>query len=175
MTYLKSGVRRIYGIIWSLVDLGIVVLCTTMVVSVFLQVIFRYVLHLPLSWSEELARYVFVWLTMLGAAVATKRRSHFALTWLVRRFPRRFEVPLAVLVNFLLLAFLFILVKEGLIWVVGYSDIVSPAMQIGYFWVFAAVPVSAALIAIEVALQTAAAVAGIRNGDPTPSGGPHLG
>ncbi|MEJ2134846.1 MAG: TRAP transporter small permease subunit [Desulfofustis sp.] len=43
-----------------------------MVISILLQVFFRYVMNAPLYWSEEIARYAFVWLVFIGAAIAPK-------------------------------------------------------------------------------------------------------
>ena len=63
-----------------------------MVVVTFSQVVSRYLLHHSLSWSEELARFLLMWLAMLSAAYGFKTRSHFALTFIVNRFgagPRR--------------------------------------------------------------------------------------
>ncbi len=48
----------------------------TMTVLIFMQVIFRYVFKESLSWSEELARYMFIWLTFIGASIATREKTH---------------------------------------------------------------------------------------------------
>ena len=45
----------------------------------FSQVVARYVVQAPLSWSEELARFLLMWLSMLSAAYAFKLKAHFAL------------------------------------------------------------------------------------------------
>lgn len=57
-----------------------VVLFAVMIVSVFGQVVMRYVFSSPLSWSEELARYAMVWLAMLAAALCSRHSQHIALT-----------------------------------------------------------------------------------------------
>ena len=57
-----------YFCVWSL---------AIMTVLVFIQVIMRYVFQNSLSWSEELARYIFLWLSWIGASYAVKERSHF--------------------------------------------------------------------------------------------------
>ena len=49
----------------------LVFLMVVEVVVVFAQVVTRYVFHSPLAWSEELARYMFIWLVWIGAAYAT--------------------------------------------------------------------------------------------------------
>ena len=55
--------------------------------SVVLQVTSRYVFNRPTSWSEELARYLFVWITFLGAAVVIRKRRHVDVTVLTDRLP----------------------------------------------------------------------------------------
>ena len=77
-----------------------------MVISILLQVFFRYVMNAPLYWSEEIARYAFVWLVFIGAAIASKRGSHIGVDYVVMHLP---EVPknvLAILVNLLVLFFI---------------------------------------------------------------------
>jgi TRAP-type C4-dicarboxylate transport system permease small subunit len=55
--------------------------------SVVLQVASRYIFNRPTSWSEELARYLFVWITFLGAAVVIRKRRHVDVTVLTDRLP----------------------------------------------------------------------------------------
>ena len=52
-----------------------------------LQVFFRYVLEEPLPWSEELARYLFVWAALLAAAVTVGRNDKFTISILAERLP----------------------------------------------------------------------------------------
>jgi TRAP-type C4-dicarboxylate transport system permease small subunit len=58
-----------------------------MVIVIFLQVIFRSVIKTAIPWSEELARYLMVWMTFLGAGIAVKRRGHIGVEALVRLLP----------------------------------------------------------------------------------------
>lgn len=51
------------------------------------QVFARYILHNPPSWSEELARFLIVWITMLGSAVLIKKEGHISVDFLVDRLP----------------------------------------------------------------------------------------
>jgi len=53
-----------------------------MSVIIFMQVIWRYVLRSPLSWSEETARYLFVWVSFLGAITAARRGNHIGMEML---------------------------------------------------------------------------------------------
>lgn len=72
------------------------ILLLAIVAITFLQVLLRYVFGNPLSWGEELSRYIFVWITFLGAAVAFARDTHIRVDALVNaiglRRRRRIEL-----------------------------------------------------------------------------------
>lgn len=55
------------------------VLFAGLTIVVALQVLTRFVLHLPFLWSEEVARFLFFWVVMLGAAMGVKARRHFVV------------------------------------------------------------------------------------------------
>ena len=73
-----------------------------MTVVVFLQVVYRYVLTQPLHWSEELARYLFVWLSILGATLGLQKRGHFGLDFFYRMFPEAGKTILQFLIHLLM-------------------------------------------------------------------------
>jgi len=68
-------------------DAVLVLMMIVMGGAVVLQVISRYIFNNPTSWSEELARYLFVWITFLGAAVVIRKRRHVDVTVLTDRLP----------------------------------------------------------------------------------------
>lgn len=57
-------------------EIFLVILMIAAVAIVTMQVVTRYILEVPLPWSEEIARYMFLWLTWVGSAYATKERKH---------------------------------------------------------------------------------------------------
>lgn len=131
-------------------DFALVLLGIAMVTIVFLQVLFRYAIHSPLSWTEELARYIFVWFSLLGAALAMRRKAHFGLEFIVERLPSVITAWLAIAVNVVLGLFLLLILRESVNWFALYGDQTSPAMEISFWMVFVALPVSALLILLEV-------------------------
>ncbi len=64
------------GLLETILEHGATVCLILFFVSVVLQVLFRYVLEAPLTWSEEAARYLNLWSVALGAALAVARREH---------------------------------------------------------------------------------------------------
>lgn len=69
-------------------EIFLVVLMVAAVIIVAMQVVTRYVLKIPLPWSEEIARYMFLWLTWVGAAFATKERKHVTIDVVYSKLPQ---------------------------------------------------------------------------------------
>ena len=124
----------------------VVFLMAVMVGTIILQVFFRFVLNDPLSWSEELARYTFVWITFLGAAVAYRHGANIAVETVVVMLPERLQLILAWVVDVLLVAALIILLIYGLGIVEVTSGVESTMLEIPMSWVYGALPASAAIM-----------------------------
>src|ERR1700721_1064377 len=91
----------------------IVVLMALLTAVTFAQVVTRYALSDPLIWSEEVARYLFVWVSMIRAPLAMRQGGHFGLDLLIRPMPRLKPV-LGPLVTLIMIVFLVILLKTGI-------------------------------------------------------------
>jgi TRAP-type C4-dicarboxylate transport system permease small subunit len=124
----------------------VVLLMAVMVGTIILQVYCRFVLGNPLSWSEELARYAFVWITFLGAAVAYRHGSHIIVETIVALLPGRAQLVLAWVVDALMVVALVVLLVQGLNIVEVNSNVEATMLEIPMSWVYAAVPVSAAVM-----------------------------
>ncbi|MGB9813905.1 MAG: TRAP transporter small permease [Thermovenabulum sp.] len=84
-----------------------------MTVAIVLQVLFRYVIHSSLSWSEELARYLFVWSVLLGSAMCVKRRSHVGVEVFMMYLPKNLQKYGVFLADIFGLIFYGILIVYG--------------------------------------------------------------
>jgi C4-dicarboxylate transporter DctQ subunit len=58
-----------------------------MTLLIFIQVICRYVFNMPLAWSEELARFLFIWMTFVAGVVAARRGQHIGVELIVGMLP----------------------------------------------------------------------------------------
>lgn len=138
-----------------------------MVVAISYQVFGRYVLDRSPSWSEELSRYLMVWLTMLGAAAAVRSGGHIAVTTLIDMLsPRGRSVALA-LRDVALVCTCGILVWWGFGFAAQNAAQESAAMDIPMSIPYAALPVGAALIALLVLLARLAGTPAAAHGDET--------
>ncbi len=126
------------------------VLALTMLVLGCCQVFFRYALRMPLSWSEELIRYLFVWSTFIGMPVGFDRGSHASFDILSKRVPQKY-VPYyhTVLLVLALMSFLF-LINYGFTFVAMNMKQTTPALKIPFAYVILAVPVGAIIGVIYV-------------------------
>ncbi len=77
------------------------------------QVVFRYFLGDPLTWSDELARYLFVWCAFLGWVIAARRHSHLAISALPERATPRVRALLALAAAGAAIAFAVVLTYYG--------------------------------------------------------------
>jgi TRAP-type C4-dicarboxylate transport system permease small subunit len=82
-----------------------ILLLAVLLAAVGLQIFARYVLNHSLYWSEELARYLFIYLVFLGAAVALRRDGHIRVGFLVERLPAGPQRAAAILVDLVVLVF----------------------------------------------------------------------
>src|ERR1700759_3896788 len=75
----------------AVVELLAAALVAVAAIILFAGVISRYVFQKPLTWTDEVAIALFLWLSMLGAAVALRRGSHMRLTLAIDRLPLRWR------------------------------------------------------------------------------------
>ena len=125
----KEDKKELEGILRQPLELSLCVILVAIVLVTFTQVLFRYIFHLSLAWSEELARYLFLWLAALAAAYAFKTKSHFALRFLVDRFGKRLQRITETLVAFVVSGFLAIFIWKSVEYTIGMAKQVSPSIQ----------------------------------------------
>ena len=127
-----------------------------MTIVVLLGVFFRYVVRQPLSWSEEVARYLMIWAASLAVSIGIMRKEHLGITFLINRFPRSGQKYIAVVVNLCVLWFLWVLTKFGYFMAIDGKTQLSPILAkygISMVWSLSAIPVAGALAMVQTCLQ----------------------
>ena len=138
-----------------LVEIPAAALVVAEIVVLFAGVVFRYVLHQPLIWSDELASILFLWLAMLGAVVAFRRAEHMRMTALVARATPSQQAFLDVVATCAALAFLLLIAHPSWDYAYEESYITTPALQISNMWRAVALPIGVGLMAIFALLRLA--------------------
>jgi tripartite ATP-independent transporter DctM subunit len=138
-----------------MVEIPAAILVVAEIVILFAGVIARYVLHQPLIWSDELASMLFLWLAMLGAAVAFRRAEHMRMTAVIGSAPPAVRFYLDAVATCAALAFLLLIVRPAYEYAYEESFITTPALQISNTWRAAALPVGICLMAVFALLRLA--------------------
>lgn len=112
-----------------LTEVPAAVLVVAEVVILFMGVVSRFVFNRPLVWSDEVASLLFLWLAMLGAAIALRRGAHMRLTTIAARLSPAWRARLDALAVGVPLLFLALLVSPALDYVEDQSFIETPALS----------------------------------------------
>ncbi len=122
-------------------ELALCAILLALVGVTFAQVLFRYVLQMSLSWSEEAARFLLMWMASLSAAYAFKTRSHFALRFVVDRLAPTAQRRVEMLVTAVVITFLGVFAWQALKFTLEVRTMVAPATGISM-----AIPYSSAFV-----------------------------
>jgi tripartite ATP-independent transporter DctM subunit len=139
----------------TLVEIPAACLVVAEIVILFAGVVARYGLQQPLTWSDELASILFLWLAMLGAAVAFRRSEHMRMTAVVASAKPALRAYLDVVATCAALAFLLLIVRPAYEYAYEESFITTPALQIPNAWRAAALPTGICLMALFACLRLA--------------------
>lgn len=139
----------------KLVDIPAALLVVAEIIILFAGVVARYGLHKPLIWSDELASILFLWLAMLGAAVAFHKSEHMRMTAVVAGARPAMRAYLDVVATCAALAFLLMIAWPSCEYAYEEGFITTPALQISNVWRAAALPVGIGLMALFALLRLA--------------------
>lgn len=124
-----------------------IVLFAVLVVDVSWQVFTRQVLNSPSGWSEELAKYVFIWLGLFGSALVFGERGHIYVDFAVKKFPAKVQYVVALAMQVAILAFASLVLVYGGWQVAQLSwDQKLPGLPIDVGPLYLALPISGVLI-----------------------------
>jgi len=132
------------GLLW----LGFLVFSTLMV-NILISIAARY-LGLPIAnidWVEETSRFLFIWLSFLGAALAVERMVHIRIDFFAKLLPPRLRLLLEILVYTAMVAFSLVAAYEGALVTARAADR-SPVLFIPMSYAYLALPVSGVAIAL---------------------------
>lgn len=137
---------RIDRALAKVLDVVLAALMAGLVGVVFTQVFSRYVIQSSVPWTEEVARYLLIYLTFVGAAVAVREHTHLRVDFLVVRLPRVVQRVVGIVMT------AGITVSGVLLVVYGYSyterswGTISPALGESIAWIYAVMPLAGAFM-----------------------------
>ena len=159
---LKSKIDQ--GLAWV-----VIVVMAVLVIDVLWQVFTRFVLRDPSSFTEELARYLLIWVGLLGASYAAGQRMHLAVDLLPSKLTGRRKRYLSLVIEGCTLVFAFFALVVGganLVRVTLLLGQTSAALQVPLGYVYLAVPLSGLLIMFYAAYAMVEQVRALRGASP---------
>ena len=138
------AILQVYSAVLTLVMLGVVLL----------GVFFRYLMFQALSWYDEFAGYILVWLTMYGSVVALARGKHISFETLVEKLPRTWQRVSAIFATVCILSFSLVILVSGweLIREMAEETAVS-VPEIRMAWIYSVMPITGGLMVLVGAVE----------------------
>ena len=127
-------------------------LLAAMSIVVMLQIVLKW-FHMPLSWSEEMARYMFIWLIYISSAYAVKKRAHIKVEIVSLMLKEKGNFILDVIADISFLVFATVIAYFG--WIATYKIAFvnvqqSPSMHLNMGWAYMSFALGCTLMAIRV-------------------------
>ena len=135
--------------IFKTLEVVLIALMTLLVVNVLWQVFSRYALNAPSRFTDELARYMMIWIGLLGAAFVSGERGHIAIDLFSKNKSPEAQKKIRSLISMLIIAFAFTVLIIGGTWLVYTRfilDVTSAALKVPMAFVYLALPLSGILI-----------------------------
>ena len=136
----------------NLEEIFMVLALFAMTIIMGLQIVSRYILHISLSWSEEITRYIFIWAAFISVSLCTKKCISIKIDQFIKMFSKRGEAAFKLLNLVISLAFFLYLIPYAYRYLIGTieSGQVSPACQIPMAYVQSAPLVAFVLCSIRI-------------------------
>lgn len=161
-------IRQVKSFLDKALEIAVAICVAILVLDVLWQVFTRKVLNNPSQWTEELAIFLLIWVSLLGAAVALSLGAHLGIDYFVGKLSRTKRIFTEIVVFALILAF------AGYVMLYGGADLVkstfelgqtSPAFGIKMGYVYIAVPVSGFFMVIYSFLGMCERIKAFSNGE----------
>lgn len=141
--------KRIRTSVEKIIEWVLISLLGIMVINVLWQVFSRFFTSNPSSFTDELSRYLMIWLGILGAAYVAGKNEHVAIDFFSKKFSASNQKVIAAFVSISISSFAFFALLIGgsrLVYVTAKLEQFSPSLQIPLAVVYAVIPISGILI-----------------------------
>jgi TRAP-type C4-dicarboxylate transport system permease small subunit len=138
--------NRAVDLVSAVLRVVILLMASAIFVIIVLTVITRYGFNSVMSWSEEVPRYLLIWISFLGAAICVDLKDHIAFDYLYKRFPGPLRAAVQLLINAAIFAFGYLMLAFGIRFVEAFGGDFMESIPFTNVWYYTAMPVSGGLI-----------------------------
>ena len=127
----------------TIIEKFIAFILAVIIVTMFTQVVFRYLLNQSLYWSEEIVRYLFVWLVFFGGALVVRDNGHIGIDFLLSIMPARYRKYFQLAGSIIVVVVSIFFIAAGLVLVFKLRGSHSPALGLPINWfLYGALPLA---------------------------------
>lgn len=131
---------------------ALILILGAMSILVFANVSLRYLTNFSITWSEEVARYLMIWMTFIGAGLVLRFGGHVAITNAQDAMPTPVQRILRIAIAILLFAFFAVMLWMGYEYMGRTQAQLTPATRISFSYVYAAMPIGFILLIVHLSL-----------------------
>lgn len=155
-----KNLRRVSNAVNNVVSYTGMILFVILIFACVAQVFFRFVLNNSLSWTEELARYCFIWMHMIGASLLIEASGHATVTVILDLMHGAVRKVFDILIELIILFNGVVMLHSG--WVLSYSsrNNLSTAMSVPMWMINSSVAVGGLLLVFQALVRIAVVLAG---------------
>jgi TRAP-type C4-dicarboxylate transport system permease small subunit len=123
-------------------------------IALFIQIIMRYVVGIPLTWTDELARYSYVWVCFAGLSYCCRNHTNIRMEAVIKILPPRFRKILLIILNIISIAVFSYLLPFAATFAKSQFNARTPALAIPKGFISISVPIGFGLLIINLLVQT---------------------
>ena len=139
----------------SMIENAVIILgLSAMFLILLAQVIMRYVFSRPLTWSEEAARFIFVYVSFIGISYAYRQKGHIRMEVVVNLFPQAVRRGLEVLINLSTIALFCYMIPFSFRFIGIQAGVKATATHIPMSIVYTALPLGMALSCVRLLISS---------------------
>ncbi len=147
--------RKFFRVVDALTNGMVYLLLSIMVLNTAVSVFFRYILGNAFSWSEEVSRYLMIWMGFFGMSLATRDREHVGVSFVTNALPPVIRKILRYLADTVVVAFLLLLIVLSVRQIIGSEGETTAALVIPMSFPLSAVTVGGCLMFLQAVRRMA--------------------
>ena len=165
-SYMKERKEnRLFYLLNHTEEIVIVAMFALMVAVIFLQVIMRYVFSNSLSWSEELGKFLFVWISWMGISLGQREGEHIKITMLTDRLPFRLAQIVNIISDIVVIIICAVIFYYGVELVVAQGNVPYAGIKISTSWGYLAVVLGCGLMILRTLVSIKRSALTLINGE----------
>lgn len=158
--------RKFFAIVNKAEDICLVAMFVVMVSVIFLQIIMRFVFNDSLTWSEELGKFMFVWISWLGISIGQRRNEHIKITMMTDRLPAAAQKIVLIVADVFLILILAVTIYYSIMLVQTQQRVPYAGIKISTSWGYLSLVLGCVFMLLRLIGEIAGTIRSLIHGEP---------